>query len=1079
MRAFLTPLFLFASLLAWGQAYDVPSLSEAQTAELESVVAKWQARQNSNSNDNLRSTGAAKVAPAVRNNRSNAFETARPGNWSDADTWVGGEVPSNDDAVVVKHNVTLTQDAGCATLTITHAGRLADASEVVLTVQDDVVANGAMTLQHSTLVVTEDFGTSTIEGLVVVDRMELPFRSSVLVNGDVTITGNLGVTDGIVTVNNTGTLRLTENEHGLATITTETGDVQGQITRVIDFNCNVNYPTTFPIYHQFVLGLNGVKVADLIDDLPSFGFPDSDDPGFFFPSLAQWNSEAGSDSIPSGMNDVLKSNEGIHLLLPANLEFTLEFSGTLPNENKPVVVPDNIPLAFVGNPTNGNLKMERLQEAMGDGLRGVACWNPKTIQYDIYTKGASTNGLNGLLQPTRVCSFHTTGSSFDMTLNLSDLVANGEPFVDASAPELLVAATVSNSNGLSDEAKIVLTEDAQDELQLYDDAKNVTSSGNIDIYWTNADDAAGASGWAIPRLRLDESPMLAYDLVIKSINPIITSFSVDFTEVNLGDFCAYFELRESGEMVEVTPGTILTVELASNAVNTPTVGTLYLVPPVKAETVSPGCEGEGEASVSVKASGDGPWSVSLTDANGNNVVGVADAEGVVTSFADLASGTYAYTVVNNGTKACGSNQGQVAVVRPTALDIQTTVSNNCGEGGAALAQVEGTDVTFAWSNGQTGALASDLAGGMYNVVATDAFGCKDTTEVEVLATPDLDVTVVSPGCDGEGLAGFTMNSQDNVTWNVAILDATGAEVNAFTVSDSESVTGLASGEYSVTASNDVEDGCPAKSMTASLVEVSDLTVDFTTTPMECGDINTGAIELSVNGGFGAVRVDWDHGAEGTTLTDLAGGQYHAVVSDDNGCTKEVRVELEETPTVEADFALPTAGLTAGGQGATMSFTNTSEGNITGQTWYFEDTDTPSYDFHATHTFDEAGAYDVFLNVWNDKCSHTVRKTVVVSQGNHGFNNADDQDLVTRVMEGDLTDLDAPTPTASGWTLNLGAAADGMKVHVFDLTGRQLCNPVPADGNGQIWVEGNEWPAMVLVRLVHEPTNSVRTWKMVR
>ena len=123
---------------------------------------------------------------------------------------------------------------------------------------------------------------------------------------------------------------------------------------------------------------------------------------------------------------------------------------------------------------------------MGDGLRGVACWNPKTIQYDIYTKGASTNGLNGLLQPTRVCSFHTTGSAFDMTLDLSDLVANGEPFVDASAPEFLVAATVSNSNGLSDEAKIVLTEDARDELQLYDDAKNVTSSGNVDIYWTNA-----------------------------------------------------------------------------------------------------------------------------------------------------------------------------------------------------------------------------------------------------------------------------------------------------------------------------------------------------------------------------------------------------------------------------------------------------------------------------------------------------------------------------------------------------------------------------------------------------------------
>ena len=187
------------------------------------------------------------------------------------------------------------------------------------TVQDDVVANGAMTLQHSTLVVTENFGMSSIEGLVAVDRMELPFRSSVLVNGDVTITGNLGVTDGIVTVNNTGTLRLTENEHGLATITTETGDVQGQITRVVDFNCNINSSIMSLVYHQFVLGLDGVTVADLIDDLPSFGFPDSDNPEYYFSSLAQWKSDAGQDETPNGMNDVLKSNEGIHLFCQRTL----------------------------------------------------------------------------------------------------------------------------------------------------------------------------------------------------------------------------------------------------------------------------------------------------------------------------------------------------------------------------------------------------------------------------------------------------------------------------------------------------------------------------------------------------------------------------------------------------------------------------------------------------------------------------------------------------------------------------------------------------------------------------------------
>ena len=158
-------------------------------------------------------------------------------------------------------------------------------------------------------------------------------------------------------------------------------------------------------------------------------------------------------------------------------------------------------------------------------------------------------------------------------------------------------------------------------------------------------------------------------------------------------------------------------------------------------------------------------------------------------------------------------------------------------------------------------------------------------------------------------------------------------------------------------------------------------------------------------GVQATSLSHDHGAEGTSLSGLAGGQYYAVVTDDNGCTEDVRVMVEDSPTVEANFTAPSAGLTDGVNGMTMSFTNTSEGNITGQTWYFGDTETPSYDFHATHTFEVAGAYDVFLNVWNDKCSHTVRKTVVASQGES--HNNDLGNLVTNVAEGNLTEIHAP------------------------------------------------------------------------
>jgi putative ABC transport system ATP-binding protein len=57
--------------------------------------------------------------------------------------------------------------------------------------------------------------------------------------------------------------------------------------------------------------------------------------------------------------------------------------------------------------------------------------------------------------------------------------------------------------------------------------------------------------------------------------------------------------------------------------------------------------------------------------------------------------------------------------------------------------------------------------------------------------------------------------------------------------------------------------------------------------------------------------------------------------------------------------------------------------------------------------------------------------------------------------------------------------EGMTMVAYDLTGRQLCSAIATNGGGQIYIENNQWPRVVLLRLVHEPTNSIRTWKMVR
>ncbi|MEC7950949.1 MAG: PKD domain-containing protein, partial [Bacteroidota bacterium] len=782
---------------------------------------------------------------------------------------------------------------------------------------------------------------------------------------------------------------------------------------------------------------------------------------------------------------------------------------------------------------------------------------------------------------------------------------------------------------------IALREDASVDFLESEDAINTSSLFSAcDMYLLDGE--GKRSG--IAQLGFDREPLMQFDLMLGANRPLDVEYVVAVEEFEWMNGCAFIVLDDNPTPQPLEAGELTHISLPTGVNTNHTVATVYLVPFARAEISSPGCEGSGETSIDVLATGDGPWLVTLTDGNGQTVSGSASADGVVTSFGDLTSGVYTYAIDNQGTMGCGAVAGAHTVIRPTSLAIATDVTHDCGDGGTVVANVANEEVTYDWSHGATGAEISGLEGGTYTVVATNDYGCKDTLDVTVLSAPDvlvtstdgtcdgnedaeievdamhesarynvilrdaegveidalldqetplffdnitsgtytvelqllgaygcapeteeisvvqpvpmtltsasesqcdsdqlgsasttlvggtgevtymwsngtqeanltdveageytvtvtdeagcqkstsvtvaqspqLDVTVVAPGCDGTGVSGFNLASASDATWTVDVYNQEGTLVESITASEEFDVNDLPTGTYTLTYSDDVNDGCPAKSTVATVTEASNLEVAVITTPMTCGEQDAGAIDLDVSGGSGDITVAWDHGAEGTSLSGLAGGQYYAVVTDDNGCTEDVRVMVEDSPTVEANFTTPSAGLTDGVNGMTMSFTNTSEGNITGQTWYFGDTETPSYDFHATHTFEVAGAYDVFLNVWNDKCSHTVRKTVVASQGES--HNNDLGNLVTTVAEGNLTEIHAPVTTESGWMMDLGPAGQGMTVHVFDLTGRQLCTPVGADGNGQIWIEGDQWPALVLLRLVHEPTNSIRTWKMVR
>ena len=162
---------------------------------------------------------------------------------------------------------------------------------------------------------------------------------------------------------------------------------------------------------------------------------------------------------------------------------------------------------------------------------------------------------------------------------------------------------------------------------------------------------------AIAQLGFTTEPMMEFDIVLGANRPLDGSYTLSVDEFEWEEGCAFLVLADDTEPHALETGELTTVTLAPNQNHNYTVGTLFLVPPVRADVTSPGCEGVGEASIEVLATGDGPWTVVLNDDQSNVLTGTTDEAGAVTTFVDLESGIYTYAVFNEGTMTCGSTTG--------------------------------------------------------------------------------------------------------------------------------------------------------------------------------------------------------------------------------------------------------------------------------------------------------------------------------------------------------------------------------------------------------------------------------------
>jgi len=321
-----------------------------------------------------------------------------------------------------------------------------------------------------------------------------------------------------------------------------------------------------------------------------------------------------------------------------------------------------------------------------------------------------------------------------------------------------------------------------------------------------------------------------------------------------------------------------------------------------------------------------------------------------------------YTVTATDANGCTVTDGVLVEGAPfPTLSVQSIIAPDCINvtGSATVLATGGTGaINYLWNDpsGQTGPTATALSPGNYTVTATDENGCSGSLNVAIDQPDDLVVNVSAletPSCNGNADASATvtvLNGTGPYTymWSDPMAQMTAQALN------------LAAGDYFVTVS-DTGNGC-STTLNVTVPETPVITVNLqsATAPLCFGESNGGASVLAI-GGTAPFDYVWnDPGAQMTNIAvNLPAGDYTVSVTDDNGCTATLAVNVPEAVLLEAMISNFSAPLCFGQNTATATVSAT--GGNGGYVYLWDD---PMLQNMATATNLPAGDYTVIVSDGN-------------------------------------------------------------------------------------------------------------------
>lgn len=268
---------------------------------------------------------------------------------------------------------------------------------------------------------------------------------------------------------------------------------------------------------------------------------------------------------------------------------------------------------------------------------------------------------------------------------------------------------------------------------------------------------------------------------------------------------------------------------------------------------------------------------------------------------NLAIGSYSVTISDVVTNCEISESISLEFDNPPAITA-TKVNTTCGQSNGILdIEVVGgtTPLNIEWSNNAESLDQISLAAGSYTLTITDVNGCTDdsTFIIEPSETPTSDLEITNPSCGNDTGSVVTnlTNAQAPVTYSWTL---DGSPFASFA-----NLEDLAAGTYILNASDG--NGCIVRD-TAVLVYSDQPTLSTEVEGTICG-LETGSINLTVDGGSGDVTFLWSPGNETTqNLQDLGFGCYSVVVTDANGCEVSAEACVGNLNAPEIDFTVTNA-----------------------------------------------------------------------------------------------------------------------------------------------------------------------------